>query len=149
MIEIDETIAYLVRAECNAALRSQVRLAEARAALAMSDGRFADASSHQTRANRLLGLIEPHDPVSFQTLPAAAAAREPRVGEVWLFDDGGSNPFPRLVVKDTGDTLFAIACDGYFKQWTRCQCIRPAVPKEAAPFRPLLEGLMWSLGEGA
>lgn len=82
--------------------------------------------------------------------PIPVAARKPRVGEVWMFDDGPANPFPRLarlVVKDTGDTLFAIACDGYFKKWTRCQCIRPATLDEAEPFRELMEGLMRAFGE--
>lgn len=145
MREIDETIAYIVREECNAALRWQARAAEARVALARLDGRYADASTHQTRANRLLGLIEPHDPVSLPPIPAAA--RKPKVGEVWVFKGSGDEHFTRLVIKDRGDTVCAVSGNGHFKVWSVRDIIRPATPEEAEPFRELMNGLMLALGE--
>ena len=145
MREIDETFAYIVREKCNAALRWQARAAEVRVSLARLDGRFADASTHQTRANRLLGLVEPHEPVSFPPIPAAA--RKPRVGEVWMVDLGGAEHAPRLVAANMDDAFFAISCLGHFKRRQASDFARPATPEEAEPFRDLLDGLKRSLGE--
>jgi len=80
--------------------------------------------------------------------PIPAAARKPKVGEVWVFNIGGVEPGARLVIKDRGDTVCAVSGNGHFKVWSVRDIIRPATPEEAEPFRELMNGLMLALGEG-
>jgi hypothetical protein len=143
MREIDETFAYIVREECNAALRWQAQAAEVRVSLARLDGRFADASTHQTRANRLRVLIEPHDPVS---PPIPAAARKPRVGEVWVTKGGYVTLLTAHNVALRYWDTFSVGENGNFRV-DPTRLVRPATPEEAEPFRPFMEVLMRSLGE--
>lgn len=79
--------------------------------------------------------------------PIPAAARKPKVGEVWIV--GGeavllaswSERISHWRVWFPGHGIHSLVQPGEFT--------RPATPEEAEPFRPLLEGLKASLGERA
>lgn len=77
--------------------------------------------------------------------PKPAAARKPRVGEVWRYKDG-TDYF--LAAEDIDGCLLGVMADLSSSRWFGPgDLIRPATPEESAPFRQLLDGLKRSLGE--
>jgi len=78
--------------------------------------------------------------------PIPAAARKPKMGEVWMCDG-----VPLLLVRwapERGNWLTSgkdVETGPVYLHPNRLA--RPATPEEAEPFRPLLEGLKASLGE--
>lgn len=80
--------------------------------------------------------------------PIPAAARKPKVGEVWIVGDEAV-----LLVRwapERGNWLTSgknVETGPVYLHPNRLD--RPATPEEAEPFRPLLEGLKRSLGEKA
>lgn len=80
--------------------------------------------------------------------PVPVAARRPKVGEVWMRSHWAT---PALLIyhdgRSPGNWATSTAEGGLgtcIDDWLT----RPATPEEAEPFRPLLEGLKASLGEG-
>jgi hypothetical protein len=89
--------------------------------------------------------------------PIPAAARKPRVGEVWMVRTSEGALAPRMVRIVATDSIYALKSNGDdatcsrlrmgFSMWSGEKYVRPATPEEAEPFRELMEGLMRSLGE--
>lgn len=82
--------------------------------------------------------------------PIPAAARKPRVGEVWWWSAGQgavlvlASALPEYRWTIMPPTL----CGAMFMSESEAEELtRPATPEEAEPFRPLLDGLKRSLGE--
>lgn len=77
--------------------------------------------------------------------PVPAAARKPKVGEVWV---SFGEP---VLLASWKDGIWRIVFPGHAGSAlvSPDNLTRPATPEEAEPFRPLLDGLMASLGEKA
>jgi len=82
--------------------------------------------------------------------PIPAAARKPKVGEVWMCDDGDHVAGAAMIIRwcDVRQSFCAVRAATGLPAWIFPDYLtRPATPQESEPFRPLLEGLKRSLGE--
>ena len=78
--------------------------------------------------------------------PIPAAARKPKVGEVWVTKGGHVTLLTAHNVALRYWDTFSVGENGNFRV-DPTRLVRPATPKEAEPFRPFMEVLMRSLGE--